>query len=177
MDFRDAIEIARRNPGASVTRGEGGGFIVRKPDGTLLEASEPASDEVEQLKRENERLQQRYDDAFALLDETERSHRADIASLDAKIHQLQMSLLAAREESKAAAERIKELDAKIAKVSASEWERIKSADEEDRRAYAEAMRKERNLQKCSCMGEVENCVRCDGKGSYTTDGYGNIVYM
>lgn len=176
MDYRDAIEIARKNPGASVTRGEDGGFIVRRPDGTPLGGPKPAIDEIEQFRRENERLQQRYDDAFALLDETRRHHRAEIAGLEAKIHQLQMSLHAGQVEHASTIDRLKQLEAKLAKVSQAEWERIKAAEEKDRQDYARALKEERHVQKCACMGEVENCARCDGRGSYTTDGYGNPVY-
>ena len=176
MDFRDAIEIARRNPGASVTRGEDGDFIVRRADGTLFGAPVPSIDEIGQLRRENERLQQRYDDAFALLDETKRHHRAELTGLEAKIHQLHISLHAAQAEHEDTVTHLKQLEAKLAKVSRAEWDRIKAADERDRQDYAKALREERHVQKCACLGEVENCARCDGRGSYTTDGYGNPVY-
>ena len=176
MDFRDAIEIARRNPGASVTRGEDGDFVVRQPDGTLLGGPEPASDETEQLRRENERLQQRYNDAFALLDEARQNHRTELSGLEAKIHQLRILMHAAREENANVVNCVKQLEAKISRVSQAEWERIKAIDEKDRGDYTKALKEERHFQKCACMGEVENCARCDGKGSYTTDGYGNPVY-
>ena len=39
----------------------------------------------------------------------------------------------------------------------------------------EKYRSERNKIDCSCMGEVENCHKCFGKGSYITDGFGEIV--
>jgi hypothetical protein len=34
---------------------------------------------------------------------------------------------------------------------------------------------ERHEQKCGCMGNLENCLRCYGKGSFIVDGHGNIV--
>ena len=34
---------------------------------------------------------------------------------------------------------------------------------------------ERHTVKCSCLGEVEDCVRCFGKGFYTADGLGNPI--
>ena len=34
---------------------------------------------------------------------------------------------------------------------------------------------ERNTIDCACMGEVENCYKCFGKGSYITNGFGEIV--
>src|SRR5690606_20097497 len=157
------------------TRGEDGGFVVRRPDGTLFEAPDPAIDEISHLRRENERLQQRYDDAFALLDETKRHHRAELAGLEAKIHQLHTHLHTAKVDQAETASRLKQIEEKLAKVSPHEWERIKAADEKDRQEYAKALRDERHVQQCACRGEVENCARCDGRGSYTTDGYGNPV--
>jgi hypothetical protein len=34
---------------------------------------------------------------------------------------------------------------------------------------------ERREVKCSCSGEVENCFKCSGKGTYMVNGYGNPV--
>jgi hypothetical protein len=34
---------------------------------------------------------------------------------------------------------------------------------------------ERHTVNCSCLGEVEDCIRCFGKGFYTADGLGNPV--
>ena len=34
---------------------------------------------------------------------------------------------------------------------------------------------ERHEVNCGCSGEVENCPRCYGKGTYRTDGFGTIV--
>ena len=48
--------------------------------------------------------------------------------------------------------------------------RNKAQSEEADRRHAERVR-----TKCSCLGEVENCHRCYGKGYYYVDGYGNIV--
>lgn len=175
MDYREALEIARRNPGASVTRGENGSFVVRRPDGTLLGAPSLQADELTRLKHENERLQRRYDDAFALLDEAKRDHRAELAGLEAKIHELRSALLAIRDEHANATKKVEQLQTKISKVSAEEWERIKITDDKEREELAKATRAARHTQKCACLGEVENCARCDGRGTYITDGYGNIV--
>lgn len=40
---------------------------------------------------------------------------------------------------------------------------------------ARALKDQRLVVTCGCRGEVENCLRCFGSGSYTVDGYGNAV--
>lgn len=175
MDYRHALDIARRNLGATVTRGTDGSFVVLHPDGSEFSASDLAKDELEGLKRENAFLQRRYDDVSTQLEEERRSRQTDIAALDAKLQQAQLALHAAKEEQAQSVSTNEHLKAQIAKVSPEEWARIKAAEEEDKKAYAQKLRAERRVQHCSCQGEVENCVRCDGRGSYTVDGFGNVV--
>lgn len=52
----------------------------------------------------------------------------------------------------------------------SKSERLPVPREERRKREAE-----RHTVNCSCLGEVENCARCFGKGFYTADGSGNPV--
>ena len=99
-----------------------------------------------------------------------------LAGREAEIRKLQMELHKEHQGNLEAARHIEQLQAKIAKVSQAEWEKIKADEEQERKVYAKAMKEERNVVKCACLGEVENCARCDGRGSYTTDGYGNPVY-
>ena len=41
--------------------------------------------------------------------------------------------------------------------------------------YIQKIKAERHNVTCACRGEVEDCVRCYGKGYYTTDGLGNAI--
>ncbi|VXB54074.1 hypothetical protein PSEUDO8BK_30611 [Pseudomonas sp. 8BK] len=175
MDYRDAIEIARKVPGTLVTRDEYGGFIVRRADGSLVEGHEPASDEITLLRQENERYQNNYDELFAQLNQTKQNYLTKLTGLEETIDQLKSSLNTLQAEHSSAINNLKELEKKLAKVSNDEWERIKIADEQARLENAKARKAERHIQQCACLGEVENCARCNGRGSYTADGYGNPI--
>ena len=176
MEFREALDIARRNPGATVTRGADGQFVVLREDGSPFPAPDPAKDEIERLQREIAFLLRRYDDVQSQLEEERRSHKGDVAALNAKVHQLQLAVNAGDEALAAAAKTNEQLREKIARVSPEEWARIKVHEEELRQANVRELRAERRVQNCACNGEVENCARCYGRGTYTVDGFGNPVY-
>ena len=175
MDYRDAIEIARKVPGTLVTRDDNGGFIVRRADGTLVEGHKLASDETALLRQENERYQNNYDELFAQLNQTKQNYFTKLTDLEETIDLLKRSLNTLQKEHSSAINNVKELEEKLAKVSNDEWERIKIADEQARLENAKARKAERHIQQCACLGEVENCTRCNGRGSYTADGYGNPI--
>jgi len=154
VEFREAAEIARRNPGARVTRDPNGGFTVVGEGGSLLPGSAPAMKEVDHSLRESEFLR--------------RENRAEIVRLQQALRASEQALLDARTEN----ERLKE---RISRVTDKDWEKIKTREHAERESQARDLRAERHEQKCSCLGEVENCARCDGKGTYTVDGFGNRV--
>jgi len=94
--------------------------------------------------------------------------RAEIVRLQQALRASEQALLDARTEN----ERLKE---RISRVTDKDWEKIKTREHAERESQARDLRAERHEQKCSCLGEVENCARCDGKGTYTVDGFGNRV--
>jgi len=175
LDYREALDIARRNPGARVTRGADGQFVVLREESFPSPGSDPANDENERLKQANALLQKRYNDVVAQLEDERRVHKADILAHEAKIHQLWIKQHASDAALKAASQTNDQLRTRIAKVSLAEWARIEAHEEEERNAHAKRLRAETHVQKCRCQGEVENCVRCYGRGSYTVDGFGNPV--
>lgn len=180
MDFREASEIARRNPGARVTRGSDGGFVVLLEDGSPFPSQNSAENETERLLRDCDLLRRQSDELRAELEEERSSQRREEAALNAIVQQLQFQLQFADQASKealsSANKTIEQLKAKMSLVSAEEWERIKVCEKTDREDHARELRKERRTQSCPCQGEVENCARCDGKGIYTVDGFGNPVF-
>lgn len=175
MHYRDAIEIARQNPGFCVTRGGDGEFVVLRPDGSVVDAPTDGETERDRLAIENARLRDQYENVSALLDEATAGHRAEIAGLEAKLEQLRVKLQAEQHSHSSTSMRLAHAEAKLAKVSQNELDRIKLADEAQREERAAELREERRVINCPCRGEVENCPRCCGRGTYTTDGYGNIV--
>lgn len=176
MEFREALDIARRNPGATVTRGADGQFVVLREDGSPFPLPDPAKDELERLQRENAFLLRRYDDIHAQLEDERKAHKSDVAALNAKVHQFQLAKHESDEALAAAAKTNEQLREKMSRVSAEEWARIKVQEEEQRQAHVRELRAERRTQHCACKGEVENCARCDGRGTYVVDGFGNPVY-
>lgn len=175
MEFREALEIARTNLGYSVTRNESGNFVVLRPDGTVVGAPEPGETELAIIRRENERLRERYGWACDQPEQSGREHRAEIVRLEARIHELSSALSAERDEHSKCDHELQLIKNKLSKVSKEELDRIKEADAKERDARATELRAERRQVLCPCRGEVENCTRCNGRGTYTADGYGNIV--
>jgi len=175
LDYREALDIARRNPGTRVTRGADGQLVVLREDSPPFPVSSPAKDEIERLQQENAFLQRHYDDICAQLENERRAHKADISALEAKIHQLWKKKHAMDEALATAGKANDQLVAKISKVTAEEWARIEAHEEEERKVHFKDLRAARQVQNCRCQGEVENCVRCYGRGSYTVDGFGNPV--
>jgi tellurite resistance-related uncharacterized protein len=182
MDYRTALEIARRNPGISVCPAQSGGYVLRHQDGSLFTSPDGAIAEDTTPSRLSQNLQYQYEQVFAQLGEAYN----EISARDGRLQQLQSQLNGERanraveikaldEEKSILTKRIQHLEARIAKVSPDEWERIKFADETEKAERASALRAVRRTLSCACLGEVENCIRCSGRGSYTTDGYGNIV--
>lgn len=163
MKLYEALQIAKQHPRAFVTRGEDG-FVVRSTDGSLL-TSAPIANDLEALRRENK----------AKLEELAQAHRAEIVGLEARIMEIYAELHDVRTERDLLASELEQLQKRAKKVSPAEWERISRLEETERAKKAKDMKSARYVKNCPCRGEVENCARCSGKGTYVADGYGNIV--
>jgi len=189
MLYRDALELARNNPGCLVTRASDGEFVVKRPDGSILDSvpaptaptptmiaeSEDHEHRIERLVREVEYLQQRYDATLFTLDEERRQAQERLSTKDQLMGNLRGQLKDAETRIASLTDELNNFKARMAKLSPEEQERLKALEADERKNHSDELRNERHTRHCSCQGEVENCVRCNGRGSYITDGYGNIV--
>jgi len=174
MNYQDAKEVARKNPGAVVVRGQDGGFVVRLVDGLVVSVSLDSSNDV-RAEGDIEALSQRCKYLSWRIEESEKIYKKKVSELDILIDELNAVLRNVRDEKRGLEIELNDIRSRLGKVSQQEWERIRVEDENNRLNYVEEMRSQRNTKECSCKGEVENCVRCGGSGYYTTDGYGNFV--
>lgn len=186
MEYFEAANIAKQNPGSVVTRDDSGSFIVCLAHGAVIGPSQYASDVLQASLRHREKqlddLSRICDDyasreiqlkhEIAALTETITTYRGFISQAKLEINQLSLE--------------VESLQSKLAKVSTVEWERIKESDRLNREADLARRKAERTADfarrkaecttvKCSCGGAVENCNRCFGAGEYTVDGLGNPV--
>ncbi len=181
MEFHDAAEIARKNPGAVLTRDASGSFVVRLPNGNVVGAAD-ASALTDGLLRERDALRNELSRVHADFAAKEEQLQAEIAALRVTCTKLQGAVSAAKRESVQLSQQIEalrtdklRLERRLSKVSDAEWERIREVDRVQREAEAVQRKAERRVVQCACSGQVENCARCFGAGEYLVDGYGNPV--
>jgi len=181
MEYHEAAEIARKNPGAVLTRDASGSFIVRLLNGNVVGAVD-ASAVMGGLLRERDAHLEELSQVHADFAAREEQLQAEIAALRMTCTKLQGAVSAAKCESVQLSQQIEALrtekmalETRLSKVSDAEWERIREADRLQREAEAVQRKAERRVVQCACSGEVENCARCFGAGEYLVDGYGNQV--
>lgn len=186
MLYRDALELARSNPGCSVTRDSVGEFIVRRPDGSLVESSpvQPAADTaekstqhsyIERLEHELDLVRQRFDAALFSMEQERRQFQERLQNKDFLTGNLREQLKSAEARITGLLEELSAVKARLARLTPEDLARIREAEDNERKDLAETLRQERHTQHCACQGEVENCIRCSGRGHYVTDGHGNII--
>lgn len=151
MEFRRAIQLAKDNPGTVLARDHDGTFVVRNSDGTLI------TDEANDVKSDDSAK------STSLLEDT-------ILDLQLKLHLQESENSSLRKELDSTKNQLVTLIKKYNMVSKEELKRIESQELEERRS-------ERHIVQCSCLGEVENCHFCYGRGTFVkvTDGFGNGV--
>lgn len=176
MEYFEAANIARQNPGSVITRDDSGIFIVRLANGAVVigssqYASGVTQGSVPQREKQLDELSRICDDYASR--EIQLEH--EIAVLTETITTLRGSISQAKLEVNQLSREVKSLQSKLAKVSTAEWERIKECDILDRETDVARRKAERTTVKCSCGGAVENCNRCFGAGEYALDGCGNRV--
>jgi len=199
MNYQEALQIARENPGCRVRRSAAGVFEVVRPDGSVLPdviavGGVPAAGATPPRD-----LQHQYDGALAKLETARREiqmlqgaiHRLErenaklqvsINGLQNRAHKMQ-ELMAARRKQHDAKERersnraarVSQLESKLARVSPEELQRIEAAEQEEFALNARNLSNQRREIVCRCRGENEGCVHCFGRGVYTTDGHGHEV--
>jgi chromosome segregation ATPase len=182
MEYYEAADIARKNPGAVMTRDASGTFIVRLTNGEVVGSfgnTAIAADVAHRERKAHLDELSRIQTDFAFREE-QLCH--EISELDEEISKLKRAVSAEKLDSYQLSQQIETLQAentslqgKLAKVSAEEWERIMAADKVIREADIAHKKSELNTVKCSCCGSLENCTRCFGAGEYTIDGLGNRV--
>ena len=144
MDYHEAVvEIARRCPGAVLTRDASGSFIVRLINGTVVGAVDGctmASGGLRQRHAHLEGLSQVLADFAA----REAQLQAEIASLRATCTKLQGAVSAAKCESAQLSLQLEALrvenivlETKLEKVSDAEWERIQEAGKQLQRILSQ----------------------------------------
>jgi chromosome segregation ATPase len=182
MDFQAAVDIAKKHPGAVITRDDSGRFIVRLADGTAIGSPIGGSETHENAIRDREELIEELEQLQAVHSAKETQLREEIAVLTETIRDLKGKYTAARLDTQNLTQELEflrsedeQLRQMLSKVSDAELERIKMENRREREAESARRKAERSIVKCRCRGEVENCARCDGAGQYTVDGYGNRV--
>jgi hypothetical protein len=174
MEYHEATGIAKKNPGAVVTRDASGTFIVRFTSGVVISSSSNDVDSDGVSHRESdERLGYIFREdqllhEIANLNEAISELKNSVSAKVLFTHQLSQQLETLRAENVL-------LQKKLSRVSSAEWERIKEADRLERETDVARRKEVRRTVKCSCLGLVENCSRCFGTGEYTVDGFGNRV--
>lgn len=194
MNFREAAEIARASPGAVLTRGDNGELIVRLLDGKVVTkvsdhatevkaTPEPSNDElVAQLAKlrddhanELAELLEKYSKREGELQEEIAQLKQQCSSLSHSVDLAQSKVRETEKLNEALREEKRTLQNRLGKVSAAEWERINEMERIERDQEVARKRAERITLACPCHGEVENCARCYGAGTYVSDGFGNRI--
>lgn len=196
MQYKDAIAIAKSNPGSVVKRGADGLFEVHTEDGKILSSDQhnkptqeyPSAAPGAETEKTISELTKKIESATAELKiKANNLHAAEsviaeqsrrILSLTELLRTSQAELQGAQAELLIIKNKLASHEARISKVSKDEWDRIDREEQlkrEQETILANEKRLQRNVISCACLGEVEKCPRCFGSGSYMTDGFGNIV--
>ncbi|QTP56316.1 macrodomain Ori organization protein MaoP [Billgrantia sulfidoxydans] len=133
------------------------------------------NDENEKLTKEIRNLKERVGHA-------EDKKNENIAESAEVIKKLREEKRRAINKNEALEERISQLETAIDKmkkklslIPEEEMSRILTKEKESKKNERNKKKEERVKIDCPCLGEVENCSRCYGSGSYEADGYGNPV--
>ena len=192
MEFRQAIQVAKNNPGTILARDHDGSFVVKNPDGTMVadgshdSRSEDSTNEIGLLEDTIRDLQSKLhhlESTNSALNEKLRvtqiryeriskqrdlKYKKEIQDLKSELKEKRTSNATLKKKLSSTVVQLEVLTNKFEMVNEEEQKRIQNQEVEDRR-------RERHTVQCSCLGEVENCHYCYGKGTYVTDGFGNRV--
>lgn len=209
MYFAQASELARRTPGAVLTRAEDGTFVVLLNGRRLHTDEAPRSSETQPSTNSASHVAatMRVAELEAELRIQSESHRLSVQNLmqshEQQLAELKDELAAKqhevnrvnhlcdtirrqavdlgaqvdelRNENAALSAKLEALQRKMALIPLEDWEALTASLAASSAAVAEEQRSVRRVVKCSCLGEAEGCFKCGGSGSYTVDGFGNIV--
>jgi uncharacterized coiled-coil DUF342 family protein len=205
LNFHDAAEIARSNPGSVLTRDDAGGFVVLL-NGKTISRAEKSSHDEQQSQREVDliaELRDRINELELERQSKEREHKQIAHQYEEQITRLQSELkvqtheinrinhlcdtirqqaIPLRADLESSRVEISSLTAKleglqrlVEKIPTEELDRLRELRGKELAAQAEEKRSIRELISCSCRGESDKCFKCAGTGSYVIDGYGNVV--
>ena len=198
MNFRQACELSKMNPGSTVQRNESGDFVVLDADGHSNEQigqprkeTQPAarnnSDcaDLETLKKALEAAQSEAAHLRAVFDSANEGAKYEISKsgkwrskyeeLQHQYDRMQKQYNEVKSKHEEMLNQLNQLQSKLDLISNAEWKTIQERIQKEKDDYSKELRGKRVLMKCPCSGEVENCARCYGAGEYTVDGYGNRV--
>lgn len=162
MNFQEASEIARRNPGSILTRDESGQFYVRSPDGNLVGASGESSSlnqvlrernlKISQLERELSDLRTNID---AEVDSRLKPRMLSIEAEWANVNEVKIKLYEQHKKAESKLRKLKLLeDAYEKRFGAAEVKEIK-----------ETVQSREICSRCGGDGGVNGgCGKCDGTG-------------
>ena len=182
MEYHEAAQIAKQNPGSVLTSDQTGSFIVRLNDGRILGVPQSNTAAVEQLLQGREKHAKELYRIQANFTSREEYLKAEVIKLGETCTNLRATVSAANFKSAELTQQLETLrtvnavlQTKLSKVSDAEWEKITESDRLQREAEAVQRKADRRKVKCACSGEVENCARCFGVGEYDVDGYSNVT--
>jgi Tfp pilus assembly protein FimV len=205
MNFHEAAEIARNNPGSVLTRDDAGGFVVLLNDKTISRSEKSNRDqeqpqhgvdlieemrartnalelERQSMEKEHKQIVQQYEEQITQLQSELKVQTHEINRVNHLCDTIRQQAVTLRAELESSRAEISALTAKleglqrlVEKLPADELGRIRALREKELAAQAEEKRSIRELINCSCGGESDKCFKCAGTGSYVIDGYGNVV--
>jgi Skp family chaperone for outer membrane proteins len=85
MEFHEAAEIAKQNPGAILTRDGSGTFIVRFSDGRVIGCTTESKVDTDALRVERDRFDEILREARTSFEHRERELQAEIRKLEARL--------------------------------------------------------------------------------------------
>lgn len=127
MDFLEAAEIAKKNPGSHFTRGESGLFVVYLKDGRIVTSPHHLSASAEQAKAASQDAQPDTSGRLERLESIISSLHRQLEASNLEIRQLRLE--------------VNDLKDSIARIPASEWSRYQ---EEQRKLDEQRRREERD---------------------------------
>jgi predicted RNase H-like nuclease (RuvC/YqgF family) len=205
MNFHEASEIARSNPGAVLMRDDTGGFVVLLNGKTISPIEKSSRDqeqpqhgvdliekirertnalelERQRMEMEHQQIVHQYEEQITRLQSELKVQAHEINRVNYLCNTIRQQAVSHREELESSRAEISALTAKlkglqrlVEKLPADELGRLREFRGKELAIQAEEKRNFRKLINCSCGGESEKCFKCAGTGSYYIDGYGNVA--
>lgn len=175
MDFREASEIAKKNPGAVMTRDDTGSFIVRLGDGRVIGATsnEQTSTNDESFREELTEMREQLVERGSIIEKLETEIKALRNNIETvvstRLESEKSRLEKIREElslqKSAFEEKTKDVQARIRKLDLLEQTYRERFGEVEIKTVKETVESRSFCQRCGGDGGVRGgCQKCDGSG-------------